>query len=151
MNDAEINSMLFRGVITNLHSLYSGDGNMLSTDTGVENVGFSIAYQERPTECFAHNYERDKFLHSRDRYIRLTTNCRSYVVVKSVDREFLTLYSKPFEIAFPRDHSRVMRILEKLVHKFYDNVEVEEMSTLTRVDLSNGNNGSNNHRIYNEV
>lgn len=151
MSDGEINSLLFRGVIANLHNLQSGDGNRLNTDSGIDDLQFSIAYQQRPVERFPHNYERDKFLHHRDRFILLHYGRRSFIVVRSQDREVMTIYRKPFQLAFPNDHERVVSILEKLIHKFYDDVSVEDMSTVQIVDTSTSNSGSNNHRVQHEI
>lgn len=150
MTDREINSMLFRGVVVNLNDLASGTGQSIGGTMPDEPVEFHKAYQQRPVERFPHNYERDKFLHNRDRYIMMYFNGRAYIILRCRNREEITLYQKPFDIAFPEDSERVIFILEKLIRKFYDEVSVEDKSEIQETDLSNGMS-SNRQRVYYEI
>lgn len=151
MTDAEINSMLFRGVITNLNELYGDNGNRIGDDgrTGTD-VSFYLAFQPRPIENFAHNYERDKFLHNRDRFVVMNARNLSMILVRCYDRDYITIYRKPLEVAFPNDHERILSILQKLLHKFYSEVQVEDISSLREVDISTGRS-SNRNRVMHEL
>lgn len=150
MTDSDINSLLFRGVISNLANLRSPYGSRLNESNESEPVSFSIGYQPRPVERFAHNYERDKFLHNRDKFILLHHEGRSFVIVKLERSERVTIFKRPLHYVFGNDSDRVISILEKLVHKFYDDVSVDDVLQFGEVDLSNGNS-SNRHRVVYEL
>lgn len=150
MTDSDINSLLFRGVISNLANLQSQHGGSLNESNESEPVSFGVGYQPRPVERFAHNYERDKFLHNRDKFILLHHEGRSFIIVRFERSEKITIFKRPFHYAFGNDADRVVSILEKLVHKFYDDVSVEDVLQLREVDLSTGNS-SNGHRVVYEL
>ena len=150
MNHADIHSILFRGVISQLNDLYGHTGDSLAESGGNDNYSFSTAFQPRPSQNFAHNYERDKFLHNRDRFILLNTGNVSMVAVKATRQDSVTMYREPFKVAFPTHHEKFTSILEKLLTKFYDEVVIEDWLTLREVDLSTGRN-SNRHRVHYEV
>ena len=151
MNHADIHSILFRGVISRLNDLYGHEGTSLS-DGGWPggDFSFSPAFQPRPSQNFAHNYERDKFLHNRDRFVILYTVDKSMVVVKATSNDRVTMYREPFKVAFPAHHEKFTSILEKLLTKFYDEVAIEGWLTLREVDLSTGRS-PNRQRVHYEV
>ena len=150
MGNAEINSILFRGIISNLNELYSENGNRLGSEGGEENYSFSLAFQPRPTENFTHNYEREKFLHNRDKFIVIRYNNSNLIAVKCYRRDYITIYRRPFELVFGKDSHRVLTILEKLLNKFYEDVKFEEVSHLNELDASPGRS-SNRMRVVNEI
>lgn len=150
MKDNEINSMLFRGIIANLANLESHEGNRMSQVVEGERFTFTLAYQPRPMERFAHNYERDKFLHHRDKFILININGNSMVMLKFNNSEQITVYKKPIEYAFGTDAPRVLHILEKLIRKFYDKPQYEDVLQIREVDVSNGV-APNNRRVYYEL
>ena len=149
MQDSEIHSILFRGVIARLNSLAGTDGRSLY-DGGESPVEFYIAYQKRPTERFAHNYERDKFLHHRDKYSMLNKDGDAFIVAELHQGEQVTIYKKPVVLAFGRDGNKAFEMLERLMHKFYDKVEVAEISPVTRADYNATGNIENGTRVNNE-
>ena len=150
MNHADIHSILFRGVISQLNDLYGHEGNSLADGRLSGDFSFTTAFQPRPSQNFAHNYERDKFLHNRDRFILLNTRNVSMIAVQCRNRDYITMYRKPFELVFQKHHEKFIAILEKLLRKFYDEVIVEDMSDIREVDLSTGRS-QNRHRVHYEV
>ena len=150
MTHSDIHSILFRGVISQLNDLYGHTGDSLAERGGGGNYSFSTAFQQRPAQSFAHNYERDKFLHKRDRYILLSTRDVSMIAVQCRNSDYITMYRKPFELVFQKHHEKFIAILEKLLRKFYDEVIVEDISDIREVDLSAGRN-PNRHRVVHEV
>ena len=151
MNHADIHSILFRGVISRLNDLYGNEDSSLSDGRwSGDDFSFSPAFQPRPSQNFAHNYERDKFLHNRDRFVLLYTGNKSMVVVKATRNDRVTMYRGPFKVAFPAHHEKFTSILEKLLTKFYDEVVIEDWLTLREVDLSTGSS-PNRHRVHYEV
>ena len=150
MNHADIHSILFRGVISQLNDLYGHAGDSLAESIWDDNYSFSTAFEQRPVQNFAHNYDRDKFLHKRDKYILLNTRNISMIAVQCRNRDYITMYRKPFELVFQKHHEKFIAILEKLLRKFYDEVIVEDMSDIREVDLSTGRS-PNRHRVHYEV
>lgn len=150
MTHSDIHSILFRGVISRLNDLYGHTGDSLAESGGDCSYSFSTAFQQRPAQNFAHNYERDKFLHKRDRYILLNTRNVSMIAVQCRNRDYITMYRKPFELVFQKHHEKFIAILEKLLRKFYDEVIVEDMSDIREVDLSIGRS-PNRRRVVHEV
>ena len=150
MTHSDIHSILFRGVISQLNDLYGHEGNSLADGRLSGDFSFTTAFQPRPSQNFAHNYERDKFLHNRDRFILLNTRNVSMIAVQCRNRDYITMYRKPFELVFQKHHEKFIAILEKLLRKFYDEVIVEDMSDIREVDLSTGRS-QNRHRVHYEV
>ena len=150
MNHADSHSILFRGVISQLNDLYGHEGSSLADSRWSGEFSFSTAFQPRPSQNFAHNYERDKFLHNRDRFVLLNTGDVSMVAVKATKHYSVTMYREPFKVASPTHHEKFTSILEKLLTKFYDEVVIEDWLALREVDLSTGRN-PNRHRVHYEV
>lgn len=150
MNQADIHSILFRGVISQLNNLHSHSGDSLADVRWPGEFSFSAAFQPRPSQNFTHNYERDKFLHNRDRFILLNTINVSMIAVKATKHDRVTMYREPFKVAFPTHHEKFTSILEKLLTKFYDEVVIEDWLTLREVDLSTGRS-PNRQRVHYEV
>lgn len=150
MQDSEIHSILFRGVIARLNSLSGTDGRHLHDSNESLPFEFYIAYQKRPNERFAHNYERDKFLHHRDKYSMLNHEGSAYVVAELKQGEHVTIYKRPIELAFGRDGNKAFEMLERLMHKFYDKVEIADLSPVTRADYNATGNNENAIRVNNE-
>lgn len=150
MSDGDINSTLFRGVIANINNLSSADGNRIHEGSNVDGFDFNLAYQERPAERFAHNYERDKFLHNRDKYVVVAIHGHYYILLRCREREYVEFYTKPLSLMFPDRVDGAVHVFERLLHKFYDHVTSEVISDVRIVDFSNGM-GSNNARVTYEV
>ena len=152
MQDSEMHSTLFRGIIARLNSLTGEDGRYVH-DGGDNPLGieFYIAFQQRPTERFAHNYERDKFLHHRDRYAMMNKDGSAYVLVDVKQGDYATIYSKPIKLAFGRDGDRAVEMLERLMNKFYDKVTVEEISPIRLADYSQSGNNARDIRVRNDL
>ena len=150
MQDSEMHSILFRGVIARLNSLAGTDGrNLHDSNIGLP-IEFYIGYQKRPTERFAHNYERDKFLHHRDKYSMMNKDGSAYIVAELKQGENVTIYKRPIKLAFGTDGDRAFEMLERLMHKFYDKVEIADMSPVSRADYNATGNNENGIRVNNE-
>ena len=149
MSDSEIHSILFRGIIARLNSLAGHDGRNIHDDQEGLPAEMYLCWQVRPP-AFAHNYERDKFLHHRDVYSVTNIHGNRYIMAKVVQRNYVTIYKKPFELLFGREAGRVVETLEKLMNKFYDEVTLEDISPIREADRSN-NNSPSNTRIQHEV
>jgi len=151
MQDSEMHSILFRSVIARLNTLTGEDGMNIG-DSGENPIAeFYIAYQQRPTERFAHNYERDKFLHHRDKYSMMNKDGSAFIVAEVKQGDYVTIYSKPIKLAFGRDGNRAVEMLERLMHKFYDKVTVEEISPIRLVDYSQSGNSARDVRVRNDL
>lgn len=152
MQDSQMHSILFRGIIARLNSLTGEDGRNIY-DSGEDNpiAEFYVAFQQRPTERFAHNYERDKFLHHRDKYAMMNKDGNAFVLVDVKQGDYATIYSKPIKLAFGRDGERAVEMLERLMHKFYDKVTVEEISPIRLADYSQFGNSSRDIRVRNDL
>lgn len=151
MSDKDISSNLFTGVLLKLNEVYGHDGNRLDGDEMERPFHTYVAFQRRPVERFAHNYERDKFLHHRDKYVILNANSRYYIVAELKERENVTMYKKPLMLMFGQDSPKATIVLEKLLHKFYHNVTIEDISTVREIDLSQSGNSGNTQRVSNEI
>lgn len=154
MDDTVIRSELFKGVILKLNTLYGEGGNTLDrgeVDGTPRNYNFYPAYERRPVDRFPHNYERDKFLHHRDRYVAVSVNRRIYIIAELKEGERITMFTKPLQLVFGLSHSRAAEILEKLLHKFYSEVTVDEMSDVDKIDLSNAGNSGNHQVVSREI
>jgi len=154
MQDSEMHSILFRGIIARLNSLTGEDGGNIHDGRDGENplgLEFYIAYQQRPTERFAHNYERDKFLHHRDKYSMMNKDGSAYVLVDVKQGDYATIYSKPIKLAFGREGERAVEMLERLMHKFYDKVTIEEISPIRLADYSQSGSNARDIRVQNEL
>ena len=136
MTDKEIHSILFRGVIAKLANLRGQEERPLSDGHDELPHEYHLAFQRRPDRDFAHNYERDKFLQHRDKYIVVIANGHRFILVKLSDRQKATIYSKVVAILFGRDTGIAMEKLELLLGKMYDSVDVEERSGEQHVDFS---------------
>jgi len=153
MQDSEMHSILFRGIISRLNSLTGEDGRNIHDSEGNNSLGieFYVAFQQRPTERFAHNYERDKFLHHRDKYAMMNKDGSAFVLVDVKQGDYATIYSKPIKLAFGRDGDRAVEMLERLMHKFYDKVTVEELSPIRLADYSQFGNSARDIRVRNDL
>lgn len=140
--------MLFRGVIAKLNNIRGADGAPIDFNSEEPAIKFHLAFQARPRDGFRHNYERDLFLHKRDKYIVLQDGSSFYIILECKYGDNITIYSRPFMLAFGEDHPKFVKILEKLVRKFYRNVNVETISGVSAIDWSSDRTG-NSHRMTN--
>lgn len=145
MNSKEIRSELFNGVILALEDRVDSRGYDSQDDTDK----FFIAY-EYPPDSFAHNYVRNKFYHNRDVYVIGKGKSANYLVVKKTKGGSVTFYKKALEKVFYEDKTLATNIMQHLLDKFYDNVVVNSMSSITIVDLNRGR-GASAHRVSHEV
>lgn len=149
MTDKEIHSVLFRGVIAQLANLRGQEERPLSEGNDKMPHEYHLAWQRRPDRNFAHNYERDKFLQHRDKYVIVIANGHRFILVKLSDRQKATIYSKVVAILFGRDTGLAMEKLELLLGKMYDLVEIKERCEEQYVDFSNNRN-HNHTRVTHE-
>lgn len=133
MNTSELRSFFFHCIVARLNNvLYADGGNAPYTMFDV-NIEFMLGFQVRPQ--FRHNYERNKFLHNRDRYLIAYLNGNKYILLRQKKNEEITVYSKVVEKLFP-DNSNALTVLKESLGKFYKKVSVEEKSDVRDYDES---------------
>lgn len=136
MTDKEIHSILFRGVVAKLANLRGQEERPLSDGNDELPNDYYLGFERRPDRDFAHNYERDKFLQHRDKYIIVNANGHRFVLLKLSGKQHITIYHKVLDILFGADARLATEKLEKIMGKFYDSVVIEEKSTVDTIDLS---------------
>lgn len=135
MKENSVDSVIFNGILSRLNSLYGDGGGMLHDGGG---DSFSLAYQARPDNAFQHNYQRDKFLHTRDKYSIVEISNKFHVIVKLTFEDEVTIYKAPVELYFKAESEKALQRIEKIMKKLYSKVSIENISGITVADYSTG-------------
>lgn len=144
MKEYNYHALFYYRVLSTMQSL-KGDGGVSLSDTysrKKDEPRFGFAYEPRPN--FEFQYQRDKYLVSRDRYVLIGKHGEDQqtVLVKyNADNDEATIYRKALDYIFGEEGKEAFNELKELLEKFYT-VKVEDKSNLTEVDTSTGRGGS---------
>lgn len=141
MTIPDLQSVLYTCVISKLMGVRDEFGDNVPQLHGDMVGEFLLGYETRPRD-FRHNYQRDKFLSQRDKYIVGYKARRSYHLLTEHNKNEIVLYENNLQTMFGEDTSKAVKLLTKMLHRMYDVVRVEEHSNLSVYDTSNNRHES---------
>jgi hypothetical protein len=139
MTISELQSALYINVVCKLLEVIDEFGdNTQHIESEINGARFFKGYQRRPSD-FRHNYQRDKFLMQRDKYIYAQSNNRMRVhLLTEKNRSDVTIHSAQMGFIFGPDKDKAIKLLTKMLSRMYDRVMVDERSVIDIFDASNG-------------
>lgn len=138
MTISYLRSMFYTWVIGQLKNVLDESGRQVADSFQHNTFRLYLGWQPRDRD-FAHNYERNKFLRHRDKYIyaSIENTGRSIHLLTEHRRNNVVVYQKNMQAVFGEDSEKAIKVLVALLHKFYDKVDIAERSTLENYDISN--------------
>lgn len=135
----DYHSLFYRKILGRLKELRTGDSiPVYDSDNGSDEgrPQFLMGYEPRQGE-FRHQYQREKFLNTRNRYMLVGRGRSAYAIFlqENMRNGEITLYKEAIRYAFPDDFEAAFDELQKLLEKFY-NVTVEDRHHLQQIDYS---------------
>lgn len=144
MTIRDLQVILYTAIISRLMGVVDEFGDHIAPQTNGlnERIEFALGYEVRP-ESFNHNYQRDKFLQVRDKYMYALLDGNRIHILTEKNKNEVILFTKPLNRVFGKDTNKVVKLLTKMLHRMYDTISVEEKSGVHFFDTSNSRIGSN--------
>lgn len=136
MTPDEIQAIVYTNIMAPLLNLMDEQGNNIQHHEFDEwsSRTLTMGYQQRPG-VFRHNYQRNKFLRDRDRYIVGVLRGENIHILTEHNKRHIVIYEASLRAFFGRDSDKVLKTMTKMLGNVYDTVKLEHSSPITTYDV----------------
>lgn len=142
MTIPELQTMIYTNVLVRLKDVVDEFGNHIPSLISDEEHYFQIGYQVRDRE-FHHNYQRNKFLRTRDRYLFSSRGSKRIHILTERHKNEVILYDKNIREVFGKDSDKAIKLMTKMLNRVYDTVRLDSRSPVSVYDQENGRTAYN--------